>query len=120
MSLITPQARAPRVARRPVRPPRSPAERLGWLLLGSLIVLAGLVIAPLPGPGGIPVIALGLTVILRHSRAARRLFIRAQRRWPRVLTPVRRFLQRKPARRPVAAPPAPAPAAAPAYVLKAA
>jgi hypothetical protein len=86
---------------------------LGWLLLGFLIVLAGVAIAPVPGPGGVPVIALGLTVILRHSRGAKRLFIRAQRRWPRALTPVRRLLQRKAARRPLDAD-------APAFLLKAA
>jgi hypothetical protein len=61
--------------------------------LGLAIVLAGAVIGALPGPGGIPIVALGLVVILKNSRAARRLFIRAQRRWPKALTPVRRMLR---------------------------
>jgi hypothetical protein len=71
--------------------------RTGWVLLGLLVVLAGIVIAPIPGPGGIPVITLGMVVILRHSRSAKRSFIRAQRRWPRALSPVRRLLRTKPA-----------------------
>lgn len=67
--------------------------RSGGVALGVTIVLAGAVIGALPGPGGIPIVALGLMVVLKSSRGARRLFIRAQRRWPRTLTPVRRMLR---------------------------
>jgi hypothetical protein len=70
--------------------------RSGLLLLGVLIVLLGILIAPIPGPGGIPVIALGLVVILRNSYKAKRLFIRAQRRWPRWLTPIRKLMRKEP------------------------
>jgi hypothetical protein len=48
----------------------------------------------LPGPGGLPVVALGLILVLRTSTGAKRLFIKAHRRWPRVLSPVRRLLRR--------------------------
>jgi len=45
---------------------------------GLFVVLLGILIAPLPGPGGIPVIAVGLMLILKRSFCAQRQFIRAQ------------------------------------------
>ncbi len=64
--------------------------------LGALIVLAGVLIAPLPGPGGIPVIVVGLMIILRNSFKARRQFVRFQHAHPRMMSPVRRLLRRDP------------------------
>lgn len=55
---------------------------MGWTIIGL-----GVLIAPLPGPGGIPVIALGGVLLLRNSAGARRQFVRAKRRWPRLLSP---------------------------------
>ena len=51
-----------------------------WALMagGLLVVMLGILIAPLPGPGGVPVIAVGLMLILRSSFWAKRQFIRAQ------------------------------------------
>ena len=72
------------------------ALRVGLMALGWVIVLFGLLIGPLPGPGGIPVVTLGLIVILRNSYAAKRTFIRAQKRWPKVLFPVRKLLRKEP------------------------
>lgn len=89
MTTTTPSLRARRTAPRFTRR----LLRSGGVALGVAIVLAGAVIGALPGPGGIPIVALGLMVILKSSRGARRLFIRAQRRWPRALTPVRRMLR---------------------------
>jgi hypothetical protein len=93
MTTTTPHLRARRAA-----PGLAPGFsrrllRSGGVALGLAIVLAGAVIGALPGPGGIPIVALGLAVILKSSRGARRLFIRAQRRWPKALTPVRRMLR---------------------------
>jgi hypothetical protein len=42
------------------------------------------------------VIALGLVVVLRNSYKAKRWFIRAQRRWPKVVHPIRRLMRREP------------------------
>ena len=55
-----------------------------WALMigGLFVVLLGILIAPLPGPGGIPVIAVGLVLILKSSYWAKRQFIRAQRARP--------------------------------------
>lgn len=70
--------------------------RFGMMVLGGLIVIAGILIAPLPGPMGLPVATVGLILILRNSYMARRAFVRFQRAHPRTLYPVRRLLKRRP------------------------
>lgn len=70
--------------------------RLGMMALGALIVLVGILIAPLPGPMGLPVATVGLILILRSSYMARRAFVRVQRAHPKTLYPVRRLLKRRP------------------------
>lgn len=71
-------------------------KRSSMLMLGLLVVVLGILIAPLPGPGGVPVIALGLILILRSSYRAKRYFIRAQYARPRWVYPFRRLLRRNP------------------------
>ena len=75
-----------------------------WLLLalGVVLILLGVLMAPLPGPLGMPVTLLGLVLVLRNSFRLRRLFIRVQRRHPRVIFPLRRLLRREPEVMPVA------------------
>ena len=70
--------------------------RFGLVVVGGLIILAGIAIAPLPGPGGIPVIVVGLMVVLRNSFKARRQFVRLHHAHPRVISPIRRLLRRNP------------------------
>ncbi len=70
--------------------------RWGLLLLGFLIILAGMLIAPIPGPGGIPVIVVGLMIVLRNSFYARRQFVKLQRAHPKTMSPIRRLLRRDP------------------------
>lgn len=74
-----------------------------WALMagGAAVVLLGILIAPLPGPGGIPVIAVGLMLILKSSYWAKRLFIRAQYARPKWVYPFRRLMRRKPEFAPV-------------------
>jgi hypothetical protein len=79
--------------------------RIGrWLMIGVglLVVLAGVLISPLPGPGGIPVIVVGLMLVLRNSFWARKQFIRVQKRHPNWVFPIRRLLRREPEVFPVA------------------
>lgn len=71
------------------------------MILGFAVILLGILIAPLPGPGGIPVIALGLVLILRASYRAKRMFIRAQHARPRWVYPFRRLLRKNPEFAPV-------------------
>jgi hypothetical protein len=82
-------------------PPRTshPAIRYCLLGLGWLLIALTPVVGPLPGPGGIIVLAAGLTLLLRNSRWARRSFARAKRRWPRLGALADRGLRRKSARR---------------------
>lgn len=72
------------------------------VVLGILIVLAGILVAPLPGPGGLPVMVVGLMLVLRHSFKARRHFVRFQRAHPKIVFPIRRLLRREPEVLPVA------------------
>lgn len=70
--------------------------RVGLASLGVLIVLAGIAVAPLPGPGGLPVIVVGLMLLLRNSFKARRTFVRFQHAHPKMIFPIRRLLRREP------------------------
>lgn len=76
-------------------------RRVAYMVSGTLVVILGILIAPLPGPGGIPVIALGLVLILRSSFWAKRQFIRAQYARPKYVYPFRRLLRRNPEIAPV-------------------
>ncbi|MBN9481586.1 MAG: hypothetical protein J0I52_15220, partial [Bordetella sp.] len=40
-------------------------RRLALMGVGFFVILVGILIAPLPGPGDVPVIALGLVIVLR-------------------------------------------------------
>lgn len=83
----------------PHRRQRHPAIRYLLLGIGWLLIALTPVIGPLPGPGGIIVLAAGLTLVLRNSRWARRVFARAKRRWPRFGDLADRGLRRQSARR---------------------
>ena len=78
---------------------RALLARLGRMLLlslGALVLLAGLILAPLPGHVGLPLLVVGLMIVLRNSYAAKRRFVRLQRRYPKTVFPVRRLMRRKP------------------------
>lgn len=70
--------------------------RIALTVLGGLVVVLGLVIAPLPGPMGLPVMVVGLMLILRNSFKARRQFVRFQMAHPKIARPLRRLLRRDP------------------------
>lgn len=61
--------------------------------VGLLIMLLGVVIAPLPGPMGVPTIAVGLMIVLRNSFWAKRRFVALHRKHPRTVGPVRRLMR---------------------------
>jgi len=71
-------------------------KRLGMMLLGFAIIVVGILISPLPGPGGIPVIVIGLMVVLKNSFKARRQFVKLHRAYPKTMYPFRRLLRRDP------------------------
>ncbi|MFL6721795.1 MAG: PGPGW domain-containing protein, partial [Sphingomonas sp.] len=49
---------------------------------GMLLIVVGLVIAPLPGPGGIVFVAPGIALILKTSMWAKRHYVRVKRWQP--------------------------------------
>lgn len=71
-------------------------RRFGFVLLGLAVIAVGILISPIPGPGGIPVIVVGLMIVLRNSFRARRQFVRFSRAHPRMTSPIRRLLRRDP------------------------
>jgi hypothetical protein len=91
-----PGMRAPRARDALARDLAGRMIRAALVVLGLLIVVAGIAIAPLPGPGGIPVIVVGLMIVLRNSFKARRQFVRLHHAHPRLVYPIRRLLRRDP------------------------
>lgn len=69
-------------------------RRTLYMAGGVGLILLGVVIAPLPGPGGLPVALVGAVVLLRHSPRMRRHWVRARRRWPRIMGPLDQGLRR--------------------------
>lgn len=96
MSFAMPSLRVHRATDEVAREIAARVKRVGMVLLGLLIILAGVLISPLPGPGGIPVIVVGLMIVLKNSFKARRQFVRLHRAHPRVISPIRRLLRRDP------------------------
>lgn len=96
MSFAMPSLRVYRAADDLAREVAGRIKRVGLAVLGLAIILLGILIAPLPGPGGIPVIVVGLMIVLKNSFKARRQFVRLQRAHPRVISPIRRLLRRDP------------------------
>jgi len=73
---------------------RSTLSLIG-IVLGIMIMLFGLAIAPLPGPFGLPIAIIGLMIALRSSRFFKRIFLGLVRRYPKQLLPIRRLLKRR-------------------------
>lgn len=63
---------------------------------GSLFVLTGILIAPLPGPLGLPISIFGLILVLRNSYWAKRTFVKVKKKHPNWIMPVRKLLRPKP------------------------
>ena len=77
-------------------------SRVVLVALGLILVLAGFLIAPLPGPLGVPLTVGGLMLVLRNSFRARKQFVRFQHAHPKLIFPLRRLLRREPEDFPVA------------------
>lgn len=92
---------SPIVTPPPRKGPTRRLRRLALMAVGIVVMLFGLAIAPLPGPGGIPVITVGLVIVLRNSYWAKRQFIRAQRAKPNWVYPFRRLMRKNPEIAPV-------------------
>jgi len=88
-----------------VRVPRLLLNRLaraGLVAIGWVLIVVGAIGAVLPGHLGLPLLVVGLILVLRSSRGARKQFIGLQRRHPNIVFPIRRLLRREPEVFPVA------------------
>jgi hypothetical protein len=61
----------------------NPIVEWGLFVVGVLLIIAGFAIAPIPGPGGIFLIAPGLALILKTSMWAKRHYVRVKRWQPK-------------------------------------
>jgi hypothetical protein len=64
-----------------VRPPARPWKQAIYLWVGIILVPIGILIAPLPGPGGIPILAVAALLIITSSRRAASWVRLHRRRW---------------------------------------
>ncbi|WP_309661274.1 hypothetical protein [Sphingomonas sp.] len=76
-----------------------PLVEWGMFGLGVLLIIAGIVVAPLPGPGGIFFIVPGLALVLKTSMWAKRRYVRFKRWQPKAGHWMDRGLRRPSARR---------------------
>src|SRR5215213_3683469 len=60
-----------------------PLVEWGMFAAGVLLIIGGLIIAPLPGPGGIFLLAPGVALILKTSMWAKRRYVRVKRWQPK-------------------------------------
>ena len=77
MAALSPIIRPAKGGRHDLR--RIAVMAAGWALI-ALAPVAGL----LPGPGGVFVFAGGLSLVLKTSPWAQRVYVRCKRRWPRL------------------------------------
>lgn len=60
-----------------------PVVEWGIFALGVLLIITGIVVAPLPGPGGLLFIVPGLALVLKTSMWAKRRYVRFKRWQPK-------------------------------------
>ncbi len=63
---------------------RSPLYRAAMFVLGCLFILLTPIVGPIPGPGGVFVFAIGLSLILRSSLWAKRHYVVFKRKQPKI------------------------------------
>jgi hypothetical protein len=63
------------------KPLRTP-KRLMMLALGPALIVLSPAVGLIPGPGGLLVLLAGVAITLQSSQVAKRLYVRAKRRWP--------------------------------------
>ncbi len=63
------------------------------MLAGVVTMVLGVIITPLPGPFGVPVIILGLVILLRSSTWMKRQFVKQVKKHPHSLGKVRALLR---------------------------
>ena len=77
----------------------SPVVEWTLFAVGVLLVIAGFAVAPIPGPGGVFLIAPGLALILKTSLWAKRHYVKFKRWQPKAGRWTDWALQRRSAKR---------------------
>ncbi|WP_443750553.1 hypothetical protein [Asticcacaulis solisilvae] len=67
--------------------------KLILMIAGGLLVALGVVISPLPGPLGLPVVIVGLVLLLRSSTWVKRQFVKLYHKHPKWLGPLRSLMR---------------------------
>jgi hypothetical protein len=62
---------------------QSTPMRIGQMVLGVILLIITPIIGTLPGPGGVFVFAIGLGLVLRNSRWAKKRYVDFKRRYPK-------------------------------------
>lgn len=78
---------------------RNAQIRLGLFILGLVLMVVGVLIGPLPGPGFLVVFPIGLMLCLQNSLWAKRRYVRFKRRHPHYAAWTDRILRRPSAAR---------------------
>jgi hypothetical protein len=60
-----------------------PPVRIALVVLGCLLMALTPLVGPIPGPGGIIVFAAGLSLVLKYSGWAKRIYVRFKRKHPK-------------------------------------
>jgi len=76
-----------------------PLVEWSMFALGVLLIVIGIIVAPLPGPGGIFFIAPGLALVLKTSMWAKRHYVKLKRWQPKAGRWMDWALQRRSAKR---------------------
>lgn len=61
-----------------------PVVEWGIFAVGILLIIVGIMVTPLPGPGGIFFIVPGLAMVLKTSMWAKRRYVRFKRQQPKI------------------------------------
>jgi len=63
------------------------------MLIGVVLMALGVVVTPLPGPFGVPIIIVGLIILLRSSTWVKRQFVKQVKKHPRSFGKIRALLR---------------------------
>jgi hypothetical protein len=74
----------------------SRSGRMIRVVVAWIIIALSVPVGVLPGPGGIFVFAFGAALLLRHSLKAKRLYVTAEHRWPKLGRFLNKALRRGP------------------------
>ncbi|MDB5669531.1 MAG: hypothetical protein JWO25_490 [Alphaproteobacteria bacterium] len=60
-----------------------PPVRIGLVVIGFILMALAPIVGPIPGPGGLLFFAAGLSLVLKYSGWAKRMYVRFKRKHPK-------------------------------------